>query len=278
MKTVNLYTGNIEGLILALQSMPIDAKTLQHYLNFANETTQKAAHEKFYIGCPKLLAQYQKSTLNYKPFANVGASCQFENEGLFFDIPTFLSGQPEHWINEVEDFTQTTAKDMVICLNAFWWLPTSDIFAKLVKIVDFIDNMEANGQRLNISLSTSFNPRFENKKDDKETRCNMLVNIKAANEPINLQQLLYLVASPVLMRYATLSLIYSNGFIYNSVGCEEYESEMLQNKEIVFIPSFYYDVFMAKNIHYKCTKTHKNDRVYYEEMKPINEFYPHLSN
>ena len=278
MKTVNLYTGNIEGLILALQSMPIDAHTLQHYIDFAGETTQKAAHEKFYIGCPKLMAQYKKTVLDMKPFATCGNSYQYANEGLFFDVPTYLSGQPEHWINEVEDFTQTTAKDMVICLNAFWWLPTSDIFAKLVKIVDFIDNMEANGQRLNISLSTSFNPRFENKKADKETRCNMLVNIKAANEPINLQQLLYLVASPVLMRYATLSLIYSNGFIYNSVGCEEYESEMLQNKEIVFIPSFYYDVFMAENILYRCTKTHKNDRVYYEAMKPINEFYPHLNN
>ena len=103
MKTVNLYTGNIEGLILALQSMPIDAHTLQHYIDFAGETTQKAAHEKFYIGCPKLMAQYKKTVLDMKPFATCGNSYQYANEGLFFDVPTYLSGQPEHWINEVEE-------------------------------------------------------------------------------------------------------------------------------------------------------------------------------
>jgi len=270
MKTIQTFDGDIQGLILALENPKIAPEKIQSSLKFANETSAKEVHEKFFVGCPKMMEAYKKSAIDFKPFATCGNSYQFANEGLFFDVPTFLSGQPEHWINEVEDFTQTTAKDLNINVGFSWWVKPSDIFNKFKRIIDFIDNCEANGQRLNINIVVFSNPQV-NKKRDSSKVYNFKLNIKKANEPINLQQLIYLVCSPIVLRYAEITLL-SLHIKGNSYADIDYEKSFLLESDFIYVPSICFD-YQNNLIEHDA----RAERVYYEDMKPINEFYPHLS-
>ena len=271
METIQTFYGDIQGLISALENPKIEAQRVESSLKFANESSASEVHEKFYTGCPKMMAAYKKNTIDLKPFANCGTSYQYANEGLFFDVPTFLSGQPEHWINEVEDYSQTTAKELNINVGFAWWVKPSDIFNKFKRIIYFIDTSEANGQRLNINIVIFSNPQI-NKKRDSSKVYTFKLNIKKANEPVNLQQLIYLVCSPIILRYAEITLL-SLHFNANSYADIDHEKSFLLQNDFLYIPSISFD-YQNNLIEYDVRK----ERVYYEDMTPLNEFYPHLNN
>ncbi len=92
MKT--LFNDTIENLIELIKSKPVNSRLLSGVdeKNFDNMI------EKMNNGCSKLTAAYQSIPC---PMISIASpTYQLENEGLFFDVATFLNGTPECWLNE----------------------------------------------------------------------------------------------------------------------------------------------------------------------------------
>lgn len=273
MKNINVFTGNIQQLISKLQSHPNKA-TEQDYLKFAGEKSPGEVYTKLQNGCPSLFAKYQKEETFTAPYTNTGTGYNYANEGLFFDVATYLSGQPEHWFNECENTQNKPAQTIIINLNAPHWVNEKSIFNKLKKVIDFIDECEATGTRLNI-IGRIFSHEANYLKTKKYTTIKektfeMLVEIKTENEPINLQQLIYLIASPVLLRYCFLWFAHDLKQKENNNFCAAYEHELNENNTENFcIPSISYDYINGKT-------TYNSKTGFIDYSKPLTTLYPHL--
>lgn len=234
-KGKNIFSGNIENLIEVLKNT--STKHDSELLSFAGEESKTEVLKKIKNGCPLLAAKYHKVADTVIKAATVNNSYQYDTEGLFFDVSTMLSGQPEYWLNEVEEEGQKVAKDFYLNLSAIWWAKEADIFCKLIKIVELIDSLEAAGQRLNLIVVYYADMKKNNK------YWNLDCVIKTADQPVNIQQLVYLIASPIMLRYCAFTLSYNNGFnddtTYNNY---EAEIEEIKRTDIFYIPSLSHDV------------------------------------
>lgn len=256
---LNIFSGNIYELLEKLKTCPENDR--RKNLIFSGQKNEVDTWEKMLSGCNDLFTRYEKSAVQYSKIqSNINAiSYQLENEGLLIDIDAFLTGQPECFLNDANDTINKDAKDLKISLAAPHWVKENDIFERLIKIVAYIDALEAQGQRLNLyAYITATDPNYV-----------FEVKIKNENEPLNISQLIFLLASPVLLRYAFLSI---RAALYNGIlqptGNTIHEMDLINNQEFYFIPSISFDCI--KNI---CCYTNKKERIFnYSNFDPENTY------
>lgn len=265
-QTISLYNGGLDGLLNKL--ILLDATRTDHYGMYNDEfycNIQNINHavKMLQNGCQYLMEKYldRKKVLNLKQSESTNQVYIPANEGLFFDIPAYLEGHPDHWINLENQPDQGTVKDLYINISTPNMMTEEQVFDKLINIVSYIDQQEAAGQRLNIYL---FKSSIPHKKNIYKYSLDFSVKIKNDSEPVNLQQLVYLIATPIILRFVSffLSLEYV-GFQYKGayVVNSGFETECMSKKDIVYIPSMYYDYYN------KIT-----------DYSNIIEIYPHLNN
>lgn len=210
-------------------------------LEFANQPSIEIANERLLNGCPDMFARYQRQAAQLPQKGYSSKTFVPDSEGIFFDVPTFLTGVQEYWINESEETAPSKSKELRINISIPCFVNESDIFAKLIKIVELIDATEAAGQRLNIFAvyyTTDFDPTSPN--------CSLTVELKKENEPLNLQQMVYLLANPILLRYCALGIMQTKPYSYNPITNMDREIELTKQHDFLYIPSIGYDY--QKNI------------------------------
>lgn len=225
-----LFNGNVEQLIEVISNLPVNKDNLE----MVKENSFPQMVKKMRNGCPILSQQY--NAMPCLPVDILTPTYQLANEGLFIDVATFLNGQPECWLSENYNSDAKPAKDIYINLSFIWNVSKETIFDKLVQIVQIIDSLEGNGQRLNVHLVyyTMSNAKGSNK-------AKFICKIKDQSEPVNIHQLIYLVASSVVQRYCCFTIRnnkYKGQTIYNYSDMDEI---MMQNEDIIYTPSYTYD-------------------------------------
>lgn len=235
-----IFKGNIADLITKLKrdtiANPSEAMGL---CDFAEEKSTDDIFEKLKNGCPVLAAKYHQiaDKVVFKPAKSI--TYNFENEGLFYDIPTMLTGIPEYWLNEQEqDGHCKSGQDIYINVGYSAAIEKEQIFAKLIKIVELIDAMEGAGQRLNIFL-VDFSICGRGKHTAFQCK------IKDQSETLNFMQLVYLMAAPAFQRFCILLSEKVKGHTHTKVNIE-IESKYTDDKNLLYIPSISHDINKSK--------------------------------
>ena len=222
------FNGNVPELIEVISTMPVNS----HYLKFCGEKTLPKMIDKMQNGCPLLTAKYAAFPCHTINVAT--PTYQMANEGLFFDVATFLNGVPECWFNEDFSNDSKAAKDFYINVNFSSNVSNTKIFQKLTKIVQIIDSLEGNGQRLNIFIvAYSANSSAKNQSE-------FICKVKDQSEPLNLPQMIYLCGSSVMHRYCSL-MLRKLKFNDTPYGLPEQDKVQMDKENIFYIPSYYYD-------------------------------------
>ena len=226
----NLFNNTIEELVNVMGAIPEN----NTFLNFADQKSLPDMLQKMQNGCPILTSQY--TSIPCPAINIVSATYQLANEGLFFDVATVLNGQPECWFNEDFSYDNKPAKDFYININFSYKITTEQIFQKLNKLVQIIDSLEGNGQRLNVFL-VSYS---QNK--SKQNNASFVCKIKDQSEPLNLPQMIFLCGSSIMLRYCML-LLRQQKYGAKDLACTILEQDAieLQKENIYYIPSAFYD-------------------------------------
>lgn len=270
----NIFTGNLADLKNRLMSTTTDeylkdqiagtrSKDRQQWAGIPTGSTFEETVNYIETGSPEILKQLSKTAQELKPRPqDINRSYLPDTEGLFFDIPTMLSGQPEHWLNEEQEPAARFA-DIEIGITAPNTITEGHYFKKLVQAAALIDQLESSGTRCNIWLSVKVD---KTRKSTVKSGYYFKLQIKKESEPANLQQLATLVCTPIIMRFAVFILEAEvNGHYYgeNFAEAETERPEMTDTNKI-YIPSFMFD-------HWQ-----KNDQ--YTFSQPLTAIYPHLKN
>lgn len=238
MKTLNFNYSNIYDLIEVLKAIS-DIEMKQKYIDFAGEKNEGDIYKKLINGCPYMFSRFTAAAHAAVPETYNHPVYEMANQGLFFDVATYLTGVPECWLNEAITAEIVPAKDIYINIAAPFWVSETDIFAKLIKVLAYIDSLEQSGQRLNIYCCLSVLPHKV-----KTASANFSICIKKENDPLNLAQMCYLMASPVLLRFAFLALYHNAGYKNNTFSDLNAEICELKKDSNYYIPSISFD---AKN-------------------------------
>lgn len=266
-RTEDIFNGNISDLFERFDDIyfhsPPGISQLFNEDFSGNIKNLDHAKDLFYNGSPELMEKYLKhsQSVDIKPGAVPVPVYMPSVEGLFFSVPAYLEGQPEHWINLEEAPGLNVINDLYINISAGASITEETIFNKLVNVVRFIDQKEAAGERFNIFLCFNATPSKDN---PDQTALNFTIKIKNDSEPVNLQQILFLVATPVLLRFGFIFLNTSNvGREYAGHYYQDQEKEMIniRRTDLIYIPSMYYDKLRRIN-----------------DYSDLNYIYPHLVN
>ncbi|WP_394772194.1 hypothetical protein [Mucilaginibacter sp.] len=228
----NLFNGNVEELISSVEKIPV----INSLLEMVKEKCVKDIFYKMRNGCPVLTSKY--NALPCPVIDVVSPTYQLANEGLFIDVATYLNGEPECWISENYSINNKPAKDFYINISCPETVSKETIFSKLIQIVKVIDSLEGNGQRLNVFLAyyTVSNRKNENKAD-------FICKIKDQSEPVNIHQLIYLVASSAVQRYCAFTFRFNRyGEDKAIVNYADMDKVQLRNEDIFYCPSYSFDI------------------------------------
>ena len=228
---MQLFNGNITELCDKIGSL----STNQRLVEFAGGNSINELLTKMQNGCKELTTKY--NALPCEPIKVNAPSYNLANEGLFIDVATFLNSEPECWINESYTDSQKPAKEFYI--NSTFSSKTKEklVFEKLIRIVQIIDSLEGNGQRLNVYVCCH---TLDGDKIKENTT--LICKVKDCSEPVNIHQLIYLCASTVILRYC-MHRLQEEIFGVHYCSCVDIKEDEIQaqNSEIIYIPSFLTD-------------------------------------
>lgn len=260
----DFFTGSLDELITRLKCHTVQHEIVDYIVG--NCKVLKGSNNTFAgglnllkNGCPEIMDKYlaAKKTVIEQPIKPIQQYIP-DTEGLYFDVATYLTGQPECWINNFEEELPAKIENVYINIAAPSTIVDSQFFKKLIHIIDHIDRLERNNTRCNVFIYKGGVGLYDNG-EQPVTGGTMLVQIKQANEPVNLQQLCTLVASPIMLRFAWFVLSAEiNHENYGSMYTPE--NEDLKLFEGVYIPSMYYDGYNGISSY----------------NKPLNEIYQHI--
>lgn len=262
----NLFEGDLQDLEIRFLKCEIEEYlNLYGSIEFIGEEikSKEQAIDNLKNGKPELLKEFKElESLELKQQKNdVLKGYELATEGQFFSVDDYLNGSPEHWYSEIlEEGNQS--KDFFINIAAPWFYTKNDFYRKLIKVVQYIDFLEGNGTRLNIYLVMNMKSFDSNKMPHS---FKFRLKIKEDSEPINLQQLIYLVSTPVVLRlyYAVMAfdLVGKN---WGEVSQDQaIESIFMDIDNIVYIPSMFYDYL-------------KKDKLKFNQNTDLLDTYPHL--
>lgn len=239
----------------------IDRNYSDYLLNFATDKvyditpTHEQMREKAVIGCRHLYEKYfQADSFNGLGNAERKLEYQLACTGLFVDVGAYLSGLPECFIDEVYvDDVSTRFVDIVVNVGAAHTISNTQIINKLKGVAAIVDSLEKSGVRTSLSISL---------KGISHNSCanyTFGVVIKKHEQPLNIEQLVYLLGSPVSMRYFCLmsAIQHMGDKAGNAHNCTDYDTIMIDNPNIIYIPSMYYDAQRGITDYTDLAKTYK---------------------
>lgn len=242
--TINLFDGSLTQLQQKLRNTK--ATYLSSYLNrdWVGDNFNSISHatQRLESGDAMLFEKYRmmEKTIKPKPF-DYRTTYTPDVEGLFFDIGLYVQGVPECWLREEPEEITPTRGDIYINIGLNNQTKQDDVFKKLANIVQLIDTLESTGQRLNIFLVSNGTPL---RNTHTHSKTSFTLKVKDEKDPLNLQQLVYLIATPVLLRFVVLFLrseLFTAEGAGQFTGDDNAESEMMAKKDIIYIPSMHYD-------------------------------------
>jgi hypothetical protein len=151
---------------------------------------------------------------------------------------------------------------MVINIGVDVEVTEATIFTKLIKVMELVDQVEQAGTRLSIRVESYSKKSTKHNKHPDAFDYQWSVQIKKEHEPVNFAVLVYMIASPFLLR--TVEFLMSSQVVNEYYGCyyscTTVEREKMQARDCLYIPSIYYD--KQEHIYYENYGSFSPARVY----------------
>jgi hypothetical protein len=188
-------------------------------------------------GNKELTAKYENQAANYTFAAlpQIG-QYQFSDEPVtgMFDVATYCANTGnDYWLNEVEATRQNKSLKITVNIAAQASVSLTAYFDRLIKIIAYIDQMEAMGIRCEVWAICICTNKID-----------LRIKVKEQQESVNIGQMVYQMATPVLLRFAYFIMsAKTNGSSYgdtrSDVNREQAEKAKAIKEGQVYIPSFY---------------------------------------
>lgn len=199
------------------------------------------AKDKAIAGCHEL---YQKhfSKAEFNIERSGGKRIDYHNAitGMYVDVDAYLQGVPECFVDEVlTDDASNKFVDIVVNCGIYAGVKNEVVINKLKGVVSLIDSYEKSGFRTSVKI---YNKSLPTKGGLKPYE--FMFTIKTHEQPINIEQMIFLVGSPVINRFfkwLIVSEIAGDKDYGEYASDTKHESELVADKSIVYIPSFFYD-------------------------------------
>lgn len=245
---VRYHFDNVQELVVYCENMGKKYKAYQDRLiSFACKDVYKTMptaselHNKAFAGCRELYEKhFSKSEFTLE--TSGGKKIEYQNDitGMYVDVGAYLQGVPECFIDEVltEDSCNRFA-DIVINVGAPSDIKNDKIIEKLKGVVGLIDHYENIGIRCSVSIcSKAVGSSYGHASYD------FFLKIKNHEQPLNIEQLVFIAGSPIALRYFMLlaAANHAGDTSGNYITCGEHDKEMIADESIVYIPSMYYDM------------------------------------
>jgi hypothetical protein len=197
-------------------------------------------HEKAFTGCRYVYDMYFSET-DIEIDSEAAQKLEYTHAatGLYVDVGAYVQGLPECFIEEIYVEEQSNRYvDIVVNLNASGETENKAIVNKLKGVVSIVDRLEKSGVRTSLSIYTACKASY-----DHLSPYTFLTVVKQYESPINIEQVAYLLGSPISLRYfELLSMhIHAGEETGRYVADLEQEAIMIDDPNIVYIPSMYYD-------------------------------------
>jgi hypothetical protein len=192
-------------------------------------------------GCNELYEKYfAKGEFNAESYADKKLDYQHAVTGLYVDVGAYVQGLPECFIDEV--YVEDSANrfvDIVINIGVPGIIENDKIISKLKGVVSLIDSIESKGVRVSVSVVSKAMPV-----SSPYAPYEFSLMLKKHEQPLNIEQLIYIAGSPVALRY--FMLLSASQHAGDTAGgyrtCTDHDKEMIDNPSIIYIPSMYYDM------------------------------------
>lgn len=164
-------------------------------------------------GTKKILALRASMDGAVRSLVNARASTySYDMSGEFVDVGRFLSGEPECFGIEVQDFGNISAPIVKIVANigASGCVSTDALFMRGASIVAAIDILESLGRRVEVWMAKG-SKHYSKKQHE------IYVMLKQANQPLNIDRVAFAIAHPATLRRFCFSVMEQNGFDSSSV-------------------------------------------------------------
>jgi hypothetical protein len=202
-------------------------------------TSIAAGCKKILNGDRKLTEAYEREAaqFHFAPLTETG-QYQFADEPIsgMFDVATYCSNTGnEYWLNEIEAPKQNKAIKIYINMAAQASVNQTDYFRKLIKIIAYIDAMEAAGTRCEVWAVLFC---------EGDNYPDLKIRVKEQGEPVNIGQMVYQMATPVLLRFVYFFLSAKTngteyGYTVSDKDREYREARIVKLDGDIYIPSFY---------------------------------------
>ena len=248
----NKETRNFEMLFQSItelqtfvNALPVSNDCSENLVKFCNETSKQDIETKINCGCESFTAKFMEAKSNVMYSGGESISEDFYDVcGLYFNIDEAIEGNPLCWINTINT-SAVKFYDMKINITAPQAANDNQIFNKLVSLVKLIDKIESEGNRVKLTLcltgKSSYNNSFNSLVD-------ISVMVKNYSDVVILEPLIYVIASPVMLRYYMLMIT------ANVVGAENRGAYIIADNEPsthsegenIYIQSMYKDFEQSK--------------------------------
>jgi hypothetical protein len=244
---VRYHFDNVYDLNEHVEAMqPIAPHYADNLLKFATDGVYKnVTHEqlrsKAVNGCKELYEKhFAKGEFNAESYADKRLDYQHAATGLYVDVGAYVQGLPECFIDEV--YVEDSANkfvDIVINIGAPATVNNSAIINKLKGVVSLIDSIESKGARVSVSIASRSIPS-----SSPHAPYEFTMVLKRHEQPLNIEQLIFLAGSPITLRYFMLlsSTQHAGATSGGYYTCTEHDKEMMDDPSIIYIPSMYYDL------------------------------------
>ena len=232
---------SINELQTFVNALPVSTECSDYLVKFCNETTKQDIETKINCGCESFTTKFMeaKSNVMYSGGESINEDF-FDVCGLYFNIDEAIEGNPMCWINTISS-SAVKFYDIKINITAPQLATDNQIFNKLVSLVKLIDKIESEGNRVKLTLCLTGKSSYNNTYN---SLVDISVMVKNYSEVIVLEPLIYVIASPVMLRYYML-MITANLVGESSKGAyiiADNEPLTHSDGENVYIQSMYKDL------------------------------------
>lgn len=223
----------------------IEPYILSHILkggNTAGSIVFKSAEE----GCEMMVQGHRETTEAYErqqqteyhfaPLPTLG-QYEFAEEPItgLFDVATFCANTGnDYWLNEIDAPRMNKSLKIKVGMAAPWFITQKQYFDRLIKLVSYIDHMEAGGTRCEVWAVQHYT----------NGKLSLEIKLKEQGDHLNIGQLVYQLATTVLLRFAWFLISAKHhgerfGKCVGDTKMEELEAENAKANGDLYIPSFY---------------------------------------
>jgi hypothetical protein len=174
---------------------------------------------------------------------------------------------PENFINTIEVDSAKQFIDVELDVSCPEFTKNSEVVNKLKAVIELINNLELNGARCKLSIvcnTTTIKADYN---------IDFKVTIKDYDDIMPMEQVAFLAATPVVLRYYLLLLSstvngdYYYGSMYTDAKKEQSERINKAREGVLYIPSIYYDIANKININDGILNTYPHLESFKQQFK-----------